>query len=65
VALPNANTATSVTQWVIPENSTIISGTVAGQTLTPGFGSYATGGGFQIYVLDPNALIGVPLLPAP
>jgi hypothetical protein len=63
LALPNNNLATSVTQYVIPEGTTIISGGATAQTLTPGFGAYATGGGFQIYIPNAEVLLGVPLLP--
>jgi hypothetical protein len=65
LALPNSNAATSVTQYVIPAETTYISGGIASQTSTSGFGSYATGGGYQIYIPNPNVLLPVPLLPMP
>jgi RHS repeat-associated protein len=58
LALPNGNTATQVTQFVIPKGTNYIYGSVAGQTGTLWAGSYAVGGGPQIYILDFSVLFG-------
>ncbi len=63
LALPNDNLATSITQYIIPKGTTIWTGMVAAQTESPGFGPYATEGGFQIYVANSSVLQPVPLLP--
>jgi len=56
LALPPNNSATTVTPIGIPRGTTIITGGVAPQ---PGFGAYATGGGFQIYVPDLSVLFSL------
>jgi len=56
LALPSGNSATTVTPIGIPKGATIITGGVAPQ---PGFGSYATGGGFQIYIPDLSVLFSL------
>ncbi|MCA9026150.1 MAG: hypothetical protein KDA86_13155 [Planctomycetaceae bacterium] len=53
LALPANNTAERVTAFRIKKGTTILYGKVAGQKSKLGFGSYATGGGIQIYVPDP------------
>jgi hypothetical protein len=49
LALPNGNLATQVTQFIIPRGTNYIIGTVASQTSASWAGSYAVGGGIQIY----------------
>lgn len=61
LALPNDNWATDTSRFVIPKGNTVFIGTVASQVDDVElFGSYAVGGGFQIYVPDPNILKPVP-----
>jgi len=57
LALPNENLATQVTSFIIPKDVIVLIGTVAEQTTTVGFGTYAIGGGFQIYLPDLSVLI--------
>jgi len=57
LALPNENLATHVTSFIIPKDVIVLIGTVAEQTTTVGFGTYAIGGGFQIYLPDLSVLI--------
>ncbi len=59
LALPNKNWATNLTSFRIPKDTTVLIGTVAQQTGRPWAGSYAVGGGFQIYVPDTSNLIPV------
>jgi len=55
LALPNTNLATNVAEFIIPRGATILIGKTAEKTMdTVRFGSYALGGGFQIYVPDPT-----------
>lgn len=57
LALPNDNLATYASPFVIPKGNTVFVDTVASQVDdVKRFGSYAVGGGFQIYVPDPNVL---------
>ena len=60
LALPNYNSADRVSAFRIPAGTTIIRGQVASQVGQPRFGPYATGGGVQIYLPNPEdaVLIG-------
>ena len=57
LALPNDNLATKMTPFTIPKGTTILLGDVALQTGTFWAGSYATGGGVQVFVSDSSILI--------
>ncbi len=57
LALPEGNTAQNVTEFRIPADTTVLRGKVASQAGEVGFGSYATGGGVQIYLPDPSVAI--------
>jgi RHS repeat-associated protein len=61
LALPDANTAENVTAFRIPSGTTIVHGKVASQVGRSGFGSYATGGGTQIYLSDPSVAVKIPM----
>lgn len=57
LALPNDNLATNSSRFVIPKGNTVFIGTVASQVDDAElFGSYALGGGFQIYIPDVSTL---------
>ncbi|MFO3798119.1 MAG: hypothetical protein ACK8QZ_12745, partial [Anaerolineales bacterium] len=60
LALPNNNPARNVTQFIIPKNTTILVGEAAGKAGEEWAGSYAVGGGLQIYVPDRSILIKMP-----
>ena len=62
LALPNENYAFGVTQFIIPQGTTVLAGKVAEQQSDDWFGAYAIGGGFQIYIPDNSVLLSVPLL---
>ncbi len=62
LALPDENYASNVTQFVIPEGTTILVGKAAEQTTADWAGAYAIGGGFQIFIPDKNILTDTPLL---
>jgi len=57
LALPEYNTAENVSSFRIPAGTMIIRGKVASKVGTVNFGSYATGGGTQIYLPDPNVAV--------
>jgi hypothetical protein len=57
LALPDSNLAINVTELTIPAGSTVLLGEVAEQTTAEWAGSYAIGGGLQIYVPDKSILI--------
>jgi hypothetical protein len=57
LALPKENSATNLTQFVIKKDTVIIVGETAEKTTANWAGSYAIGGGLQIYVPDTSALI--------
>ncbi len=57
LALPDSNTAIHVTAFCLPKDTTIIIGKVAGQTAAGWAGPYAIGGGFQIYLPEPERAI--------
>jgi RHS repeat-associated protein len=57
LALPNNNLAINVTEFIIPNDTVILIGEAASQTAEEWAGSYAIGGGFQIYLPDPLILI--------
>ena len=50
LSLPNSNLATNVTEFIIPKDTTILIGQAAEKTLEECAGSYAIGGGFQVYL---------------
>lgn len=52
LSLPNGNTSGNVTFYKIPKGTTIISGYAASMIENKDYGSYATGGGKQIYIND-------------
>ena len=54
LALPDSNTAVTVTQYIIPEGTTVLEGNASSMVGEDGFGDYATGGGTQIYLADPS-----------
>lgn len=60
LALPNYNAANRVSAFRIPAGTTIARDKVASQVGQPKFGPYATGGGMQIYLPNPEdaVLIG-------
>jgi hypothetical protein len=60
LALPEGNSAVHVSQFAVPANTVIVLGKAASQVGVKGFGSYAIGGGIQLYVPDPSivTLIG-------
>ena len=62
LALPNDNYASSVTQFIIPEGTTVLVGKVAEQTSAEWSGAYALGGGIQVFIPDKSVLLSVPLL---
>ncbi|MBE0669347.1 MAG: Ig-like domain repeat protein [Anaerolineales bacterium] len=62
LALPKENYAYGVTQFVIPNNTTVLVGKVAEQTSAEWSGAFAIGGGFQIFIPDDSVLMRVPLL---
>ncbi|MFZ5883420.1 MAG: hypothetical protein ACOYYI_06560 [Chloroflexota bacterium] len=60
LALPKANLADHITPFLIPEDTIVLIGKAASQSTERWAGSYATGGGIQIYVPDPSVLIKLP-----
>lgn len=62
LAFPNDNYASSVTQFIIPEGTTVLVGKVAEQTSAEWSGAYAIGGGIQVFIPDKNVLLSVPLI---
>jgi hypothetical protein len=59
LALPEGNTAESLTAFRIPMGTTILRGRTASMAGEPGFGAMAVGGGQQIYLADPRRAIKV------
>ncbi len=57
LALPSGNTAQNVSAFLVPAGTPVVTGIAAGKAADPLFGSYAKGGGAQIYVPDPSRLI--------
>ncbi|MCL6588975.1 MAG: FG-GAP-like repeat-containing protein [Firmicutes bacterium] len=57
LALPDSNSATTVTAYIIPAGTTVLMGKTDSMVGTDGFGDYATGGGQQIYLPDPDDAI--------
>jgi hypothetical protein len=57
LALPNSNLADNVTQFTIPAGTTVLVGEATEQTSASWAGTYATGGGFQIYLSNPSVLV--------
>jgi RHS repeat-associated protein len=52
-ALPDGNTAENGSTYVIRKGATILRGKTAAQVGVASFGPYATGGGEQVYVVNP------------
>jgi hypothetical protein len=57
LALPDTNLAVNVTELTIPAGSTVLLGEAAEKTTADWAGSYAIGGGLQIYIPDKSILI--------
>jgi hypothetical protein len=57
LALPDYNLAANVTEFTIPAGTTVLFGEAAEQTTAVWAGSYATGGGLQIYLPDKTVII--------
>jgi|GEM_PF-4256668 len=57
LALPDGNSAQHVSAFRIPAGTTILRGRVASMADEVSFGSYAVGGGTQIYLPDPRVAI--------
>ncbi|MCL6592327.1 MAG: hypothetical protein K6U80_20580, partial [Firmicutes bacterium] len=57
LALPDSNAATTVTAYIIPAGTTILIGKADSMVGENYFGDYATGGGTQIYLPDPDDAI--------
>lgn len=53
LSLPNSNTAEKIDAFIIRKDTIILEGKAASQVGHPIFGSYATGGGEQIYLPNP------------
>jgi hypothetical protein len=60
LSLPNNNLAVNTTEFIIPEDTVIVIGDAASQVAEEWAGSYAIGGGFQIYVPNLSVLIMAP-----
>jgi hypothetical protein len=60
LALPDSNLAINVSQFIIPADATILLGEASEQTSSSWAGTYATGGGLQIYLRDPSILVKGP-----
>ena len=54
LALPNINLATNVAEFIIPKGTKVLVGPVASKISDSLFGSYAVGGGLQIYLPNPT-----------
>lgn len=61
LALPDKNKATNVTVYFMPAGTPYLWSIAADMTDVPEYGPYATGGGPQIYIRNPEVLIRVPL----
>lgn len=60
LALPDGNLANHITPFLIPEDTIVLIGKAASQISQDWAGSYALGGGIQIYVPDLPVLIKLP-----
>lgn len=56
LALPKKNAATKVSITTLPAGTTVLTGKAASMVGNPVFGSYATGGGYQMYIPDFSSL---------
>jgi hypothetical protein len=56
LALPDYNSASNISQSMIPKGTTIIYGKASSQVSNLGFGKYAIGGGSQIYLPNPGVV---------
>ncbi len=54
LALPERNTASNVTQYKIPQGTTVIYGNAANMVGVEGYGMYATGGAEQYFMPNPS-----------
>ena len=59
LALPNKNAATNITVYFMPGGTPYLWSIAADMTEIPGYGDYATGGGLQVYIRNPEILIEV------
>jgi RHS repeat-associated protein len=59
LALPQDNTAASLTAFRIPRGTVVLRRKVGTQVGVEGFGDYALGGGTQIYLPDPSVAIPI------